>query len=150
MCKAMYGLDHPTTAFTMSEQADLLRRIGEVGAARSAAERALSVLERRMDPSSYERAYAQVSLARVLLAQGELDRAGRLLDEALATHERSGCLGADALNLYEGYADYLRRRGRAAEAAQFDERARRARAKAGAATGATATATIETRRTEPR
>lgn len=78
-------------------------------------------------------ALAQTVLARVLLAQGELDRAGSLFESALAANDRTNCLGSEAPTLYEGYVVYLKRRGRAAEAARFEERAREAKGKIAAA-----------------
>jgi tetratricopeptide (TPR) repeat protein len=80
------GPEHPDTASSQNALALLLLAQGEISAARSLFERALSIREAR-DADSRDTASSLHDLARLLRRQGDLAGARQLLDRALALRE---------------------------------------------------------------
>ena len=71
------GTEHPDTATSLSNLADLLRDQGDLAEARALRERALAIRERRLAPSIPFTAASLSSLANLLQAQGDLGGRGR-------------------------------------------------------------------------
>jgi tetratricopeptide (TPR) repeat protein len=82
------GPEHPRTATSLDNLANLLRDQGELDAARALHERALAIREKVLGPEHPRTATSLNNLANLLRDQGELDAARALHDRALAIREK--------------------------------------------------------------
>jgi class 3 adenylate cyclase/tetratricopeptide (TPR) repeat protein len=83
------GPEHPDTAMSLNDFADLLHEQGDLGAARPLIERAVAIYEKTLGP---EHPYAATSLsnfARLLQAEGDLAGARPLFERAVAIYEKT-------------------------------------------------------------
>ena len=87
------GPDHPDTAISLGNLANLLEAQGDLAAARPLHERALAIREKRLGPDHPDTAASLSNLARLLRAQGDLAAARTLYERALAIYEKQ--LGPD-------------------------------------------------------
>jgi tetratricopeptide (TPR) repeat protein len=91
--EAHFGADHPHTAISLNNLAEVLREQGDLDAARTMHERSLAIREVRLGAEDPLTAYSLNNLAIVLEAQGDLDGARPLFERAL--HIREARLDAD-------------------------------------------------------
>jgi tetratricopeptide (TPR) repeat protein len=87
------GPEHPATATSLNNLAQLLRNQGGLAAARPLYERALAICEKTLGPAHRETARSLSGLALVLQAQGDFAGARPLFERALAIREEA--LGPD-------------------------------------------------------
>jgi tetratricopeptide (TPR) repeat protein len=85
--EARLGPDHPDTAQSLNNLANVLRDQGDLDGARTLHERALAIREARLGPDHPDTAQSLHNLALVLVDQGDLDGARTLYERALATFE---------------------------------------------------------------
>ena len=118
------GPEHPHTATSLNNLADLLHAQGEFAAARQLLERALAINEQALGPEHPDTAVGLNNLALLLHDQGDLAGARPLYERALAAHEK--VLGPEdpktAIDL-SNLATLLRADGDPAGAQQLFERA---------------------------
>jgi tetratricopeptide (TPR) repeat protein len=91
--EARLGPDHPDTATSLSNLANVLRDQGDPAGARRLYERAVAISEARLGPDHPTTAQSLNNLASVLRAQGDLDAARSVHERALAMFEAG--LGPD-------------------------------------------------------
>ena len=87
------GPDHPDTAGSLNNLANLLKAMGDLPAARPLYERALAIREKSLGPDHPDTATSLNNLAAVLKAMGDLPAARPLYERALAIREKA--LGPD-------------------------------------------------------
>lgn len=119
------GSQHPKTAHSLNNLAELLRRHAEHDAARPLFERAIETFEIALGPSDPSTNLARRNLARLLLATGQPLEALAMSEEALAFHER--VLGADHAWSHDSAAvttDILDALGQVQQAAELRDRYR--------------------------
>jgi tetratricopeptide (TPR) repeat protein len=91
--KKTFGPDHPGTAASLNNLAQLLQDQGELAAARPRFERALAICEVALGPDHPDTATSLHNLAMLLQVLGELAAARPLFERSLAIRERA--LGPD-------------------------------------------------------
>jgi tetratricopeptide (TPR) repeat protein len=85
--EARYGADHPTTAGSLNNLANVLVNQGDLERARALFERALSIFQVRLGSDHPDTAQNLNNLANVLMEQGNLEGARMLFERAVTIRE---------------------------------------------------------------
>jgi tetratricopeptide (TPR) repeat protein len=118
------GPEHPDTARSLNNLADVLQARGDLAAARPLHERALAIKEKVLGPEHPDTATSLNNLAHVLQAQGDLAAARPLHERALAISEKAlGPEHRDTARSLHNLASLLQNRGDLAAARPLFERA---------------------------
>jgi tetratricopeptide (TPR) repeat protein len=126
------GADHPDTAASLNNLAELYREQGKYADAEPLLKRALAIGEKALGADHRDTATSLNNLAALYRELGKYADAEPLYKRALAIHEKS--LDTEHPNVaifLEGYAKLLRKMNREAEAVELEARAKEIRAKAG-------------------
>ena len=125
------GPEHPDTARSLNDLADLLRDQGDFAGARPLHERALAIREKALGPEHPATATSLNNLAILLKAQGDFRGARPLYERALAIREKAlGPEHAATATSLNNLANLLRDQGDLAGARPLHERALAIREKA--------------------
>jgi TolB-like protein/class 3 adenylate cyclase/Tfp pilus assembly protein PilF len=125
------GPEHPDTAMSLNDLADLLRDQGDFTGARPLHERALAIREKALGPDHPDTATSLNNLAILLKAQGDFAQARPLYERALAIREKAlGPEHAATATSLNNLANLLRDQGDLAAARPLHERALAIREKA--------------------
>ena len=118
------GPEHPHTAMSLNNLANLLQARGDLAGARPLYERALAIREKALGPEHPHTATSLGNLANLLQARGDLAGARPLLERALAIHEKAlGPEHPDTATSLVSLANLLRAQGDLADARPLFERA---------------------------
>lgn len=119
------GAEHPKTAHSLNNLAELLRRHNEYAAAQPLFERAIETFEKTLGTSDPNTNMARRNLARLLLATGRLIEALAIGEEAVSFHEKIlGTGHAWSQDSAAAAADILTALGRRRQAAELRDRYR--------------------------
>jgi TolB-like protein/class 3 adenylate cyclase/Flp pilus assembly protein TadD len=125
------GAEHPDTATSLNNLADLLRDQGDFAGARPLHQRALAIRERVLGPAHPDTATSLNNLAILLKAKGDFAGARPLHERALAIRETAlGPVHPDTATSLNNLANLLRDQGDFARARPLHERALAIREKA--------------------
>jgi tetratricopeptide (TPR) repeat protein len=101
MRERVLGLDHPETAVSLSNLGLLLRDQGELAAARTCLERALSIQERVLPAGAPDLGSTLGALGAILWAQGDLASARPYFERALEVWQGRGERGREATAFFQ-------------------------------------------------
>ena len=117
------GPDHPSTATSLNNLAELYRSRGRYGDAEPLYQRALAIREKALGPDHSDTASSLNNLAALYDYQCRYVDAEPLYQRALAIREKAlGLDHPDTLLTVRNYARFLRKRGRADEAEKLEAR----------------------------
>jgi tetratricopeptide (TPR) repeat protein len=118
------GPEHPDTAISLNNLANVLRAQGELAEARPLSERALAISEKVLGPEHSDTAISLTNLANLLWSQGDLVGARPLYERALAIREKAfGPEHSDTATCLKSLASVLKAQGDFAGARPLYERA---------------------------
>jgi tetratricopeptide (TPR) repeat protein len=118
------GPDHPDTAISLNNLANVLRARGDLAEARPLYERALAISEKVLGPEHPATAISLTNLANLLVSQGDLVGARPLYERALAIREEAfGPEHSDTATCLKSLASVLKAQGDFAGARPLYERA---------------------------
>jgi len=118
------GPEHPDTAISLNNLANVLRAQGDLAEARPLSERALAISEKVLGPEHPDTAISLTNLANLLWSQGDLVGARPLYERALAIREKAfGPEHSDTATCLNSLASVLKAQGDFAGARPLYERA---------------------------
>ena len=118
------GPEHPDTAISLTNLANVLRAQGDLAEARPLSERALAISEKTLGPEHPDTAISLTNLANLLWSQGDLVGARPLYERALAIREKAfGPEHPDTATCLNSLASVLKAQGDFAGARPLYERA---------------------------
>jgi tetratricopeptide (TPR) repeat protein len=118
------GPEHPDTAISLNNLANVLRAQGDLAEARPLSEQALAIREKVLGPEHPDTAISLTNLANLLWSQGDLVGARPLYERALAIREKGfGPEHSDTATCLNSLASVLKAQGDFAGARPLYERA---------------------------